>query len=478
MGKPDIIADYQPSGVRTTDGRTLSLISKKAIRPKERVEQSVADLEARNLAAGKVKKVNYTVYEPFGVTDTRADHKALIAIFAKDGRIFFSVQKDKTSLEREVVLLDANAKASFGEITVEGGEAAQTLTFSSSNNPLQTYESTVTPAELELARQLLERVSKEDGPLQLGAIGETRAALTRSLGYTLEIVEEEEVPAPRRNPTMPFVVPGGASGEVKRSVQKPAAPIEAIAPVPTLHIQTVPTSMTEGMIAERTVLQPNEESAIPLKPAEPEEFALFAAPTGEAAPREFLRLVVFGGVAASSEMAGGEWQPYRIVDRNGLLKPGGYIVELHVTGSADDNVSVCSMREPMVLAHLKPGSTGLDLERLKSSKTAADLRATLQAHLDKVKAARMSPRSGRNDVLAPVVPMGLSGKNTVKPSLGGVPPVVRTATPSQTRNRIALAVGAALGFAAVATAGAVTLKSCADDAPQAEVSGMTVPDED
>lgn len=471
-----------PTGVRTVDGRTTFLVAKEVVKPGKPVEHTVEALAAINSTAGKTRKVNYVPYDPFGVPNRQMDHKALMAVFTHNGRLFFSVPDGAADGRgRRVFLIEREMEEQQGSVSVKGGSNNQSLSLSS-RAPLQHYLSTITAGELEVAERLLEPwLHVEEGILELhekpvmAEMADTRQELSRSLAFVLE---EDLTPVEGDSPVEHIVTLADLARPVSRPPQEaPAA--TTVRPVSsTLQLQTVPDSMTADMIAESTVVGSNQETPIPLSPAEPEEFALFETPREGTAPRDFLRIVVFGGSVATSVCEEGKWGDYKLLDKNGLWKgPGrgaGFMLSLHQTGAPDDNVSISALRDPVILARLNPGSTGLDRDRLKSSRTAAERGAALQAHLEKVRAGRLQPRSGRNDVLGGALPSGLTKGNTVIPKRGdGM--AEQEAAPSLTRTRIAVAVGAALGLAAVA---GIALRGCLEDESQQETSGMVVPDED
>lgn len=465
------------AGIRTADGRTVGFLAKGVVGLKAPVEHNVETLEAINAGAGKVKKINYVPYNPFGVTDSKMDHKALVAVFTEGGRLFFSVPQGTGERTRTVYLVEGGLSDTHGDITLKSSAGPQALSFSS-KGPLQHYMSTITPNELAAARALLEApvhydLTTEEGEgeaapaeaVVLAAAADTRQALSRSMGFILEADLE-----PADEEPVEHIV-----SLAQLRIARPAAVAG------TLQVKTVPDTMAENMIADRVVVDPNCEVPLPLRPEEPEEFALFETPREGVAPRDFLRVVIFGGVVATSVYDGEKWEDYKELGKGGLFKaPGrgaGYTLSLHVTGAADDNVSVSAIRDPIVLSRLKSGSTGLDSERLKSSRTAADRTAALKAHLEKIRADRLRPRSGSDDLLATALPAEFTGRNTILPRLGDASSVEDFA-PTSARRRVALAVGAAIGFAAVVGAAGIALSKCTDNAPQGEVSGVAVPDED
>lgn len=483
-GKPHEAAPVAPAptGVRTADGRTTFLVAREVVKPGKPVEHTVEALAAINDAAGKIRKVNYVPYDPFGVPNRQMDHTALMAVFTHNGRLFFSVPDGAANGRgRRVFLIERETEEQQGSVSVKGGNNNQSLSLSS-RTPLQHYLSTITPGEVEVAERLLEPwLHLEEGILEphekpvAAEMAATRQELSRSLAFVLE---EDLMPVEDNSPVEHIVTLADLARPVSRPPQETPAAATA-RPVPaTLQLQTVPDSMTADMITESMVIGPNQETPVPLSPEAPEEFALFETPKEGAAPRDFLRIVVFGGSVATSVCEEGKWGDYKFLDKNGLWKgPGrgaGFILSLHQTGAPDDNVSISALRDPVILARLKPGSTGLDRDRLKNSRTAAEREAALQAHLEKVRAGRLRPRSGREDVLGGALPSGVTRGNTVIPkSVGSIPE--RESTPSITRTHIALAVGAALSLAAVA---GIALRGCPEDEPQQETPDMVAPNED
>lgn len=482
-GKPREAAAAAPvsTGIRTLDGRTTSLVAKEVVRPGKLVEHSVEALEAINNKAGKTRKVNYIPYDPFGVPNRQMDHTALIAVFTHNGRLFFSVPDGVAhGRGRRVFLIEREMDEQQGSISIKGGNSNQSLSFSS-RNPLQHYLSTITAGELEVAQKLLEPwLHIEEGVLEPHetAVAAETADIRRELSRSMAFILEEDL-TPVVDETPDHIV---NLADLIRPSSEPAQKELAARPAPrissTLQVQTVPDSMSADMILEPTVIEPNQEAPIPLNPSEPEEFALFETPREGSAPRDFLRLVVFGGSVATSVFEDGKWADYRLLGKEGLWKsPGrgaGFMMNLHQTGAHDDNVSVSALRDPVVLARLKPGSTGLDRDRLKSSRTAAERNAILQAHLERVRAGRLQPRSGREDVLAVSLPSTSIKGKTVVPKLGDGRSE-REPVPDLTRTRLVFA--AALGLAAVVGAG-IALKGCPGDEPAKETSGVVVPDED
>lgn len=183
----------------------------------------------------------------------------------------------------------------------------------------------------------------------------------------------------------------------KKEAKAPqAAPLRA----PTLAIRAVPAALDGAIQEVMAELVDMKEVGIEMSPKDPGEYVILSQPIDGSAPKELLRIVVFCNQAATAQVrSSGEILPFEMLV-NDAISPGKFACTIRRDKDGKGTLGVMGMRQPIVLARLKPGSLGLDLDALRSSTTAEQANTVFRARM----AARNAPDLVRPPVMRTIVP--------------------------------------------------------------------------
>lgn len=195
--------------------------------------------------------------------------------------------------------------------------------------------------------------------------------------------------------------------KIVRFKKEPKAPHAAPLRAPTLAIRAVPAALDEAIQEVMAELVDMREVGIEMSSKDPGEYVILSQPIDGSAPKELLRIVVFCNQAATAQVrSSGEILPFEMLV-NDAISPGKFACTIRRDKDGKGTLGVMGMRQPIVLARLKPGSLGLNLDALRSSTTAEQANAVFRERVDK--------RTRQ----APPTPKGLT---TVLPSSPGSAP--------------------------------------------------------